>query len=395
MASKGRQGYFRVSSATLEKIAKLGKPELLIGFLVLARFSNGAPPQGIAPHTISCSGANAMKQYVGLSEATSKGVIDALVEAGFLVRATDADKAAFAGAKFRPTYQLCQGAIDLDLPHAFVDGLVGYEASSPLRRIREAGVRPERAESLSMLSQADCQLDALTLLLSIYKNTGMVAYGGLHPRSTFRKWETKSKRRRDEGGFEWMAEPEEDRAYIDFMRQSLPHVSAVGKDKGQLSDLHKGRFWNAWEHIKDRGLIYEAVAMFDVDPGQNANARLICTLRVNDFHADSDRKGRNGTKVNVSNDPSLLKAMLNVGEHTLHFYTHPEYPYGADGQSRSDPESLRLTWPDKSGHIIGIWRPRFRAINADAGSWLDVENEGIASTAQRIFSLRDIKVERI
>lgn len=387
MASKGRQGYFRVSSVTLETIAKLGKPELLIGFLVLARFSNGAPPQGIAPHTISCGGANAMKQYAGLSEATSKGVIDALLEAGFLMRATDADKAAFAGARFRPTYRLCQEAIDLDLPHAFVDGLAGYETSSPLRRLREAGVRSECAESLSQLSKADCQLDALTLLLSIYKNTEMVAYGGLHPRSTFRKWETKSKRRRDEGGFEWMAEPEDDRAYTDFMRQSLPHVPVAGKSKGQLSDLHKGRFWNAWAHIKDRGLIYEAVAMFDVDPGENANARLICTLRVNDFHADSARKARNGTKVDVSNDPSLLKAMLNVDERTLHFYTHPAYPYDSNGQSRSDPESLRLTWPDKSGHLIGIWRPRFRAINADAGSWVDVENEGIAGMAQRISTL--------
>lgn len=381
--AKQKQGYFRTSSQSIQYLAKKGKPELLIGFLVLARFSNGAPPDGIDPHTISCCGGNAMKTHAGLSEATARGVIDALQEEGIITPVTEKQKAVFQGGRFRPTYEIHQGVIDLDLPNAFVEGLTGAEVTPPLRRMRAASILSGYTQTLAGLSTAEIQLDALMLLLNIYRNTMMTQYGGLKPTGIYRGWETKSKRKRVEGYCEWMAEPDAEsteRAYIPFMESSLPHIHL--KKKGELSDIFKSRFWNAWGNIKSQGLVYEAITMYDTDPGKNDKARMICTLRVNDFHADSGRTGKVGKNIDASPDLSLFKAMENTASRALNFYTHPDYPH-AHGE---ETEQLRLAWPDKNGHVIGIWRPRFRATNPDTGAWMDVEKDGINRVAAEILA---------
>ncbi len=392
MPKQLKSGYFRINYQTFLNLANTQKPDLVTGFLVLARFTNGTPPPRFAPHTITCAGANAMKTYAGLSEATGKGVIDALLEEGLITKITDEQKSAFQGTPFRPTYVLHQGEHDLDLPNSLVDGLKGTDAASALRRLKDAELCEDHRTSLRDLSKAEIWLDALMTLLAVYRHTSMTEFGGLNAGAAYRLWQTKSKRLKEEGYVEWMSEPDQDsepdRAYSSFMRACLPHLLPATDPATALEPVHKHRFWNAWQNIRNKGLIYEAVTMFDKNPAHTPNVRLICTLRVNDFHAD---KGRNKTaswrEGALTIDPSLLQDMKDKAARTLHFYTNPLEPYDAEGGGRQDTECLRLSWPDEEGHIVGIWRPRFRAISNDTGAWLDAEKAGIAQVAAQLLSI--------
>lgn len=320
-----------------------------------------------------------MKDYAGLSEATGKGVIDELIELGVIKSASSDTKIQYEGLRHRPMYEILNAENDLELPNALVEGMDDGRVTSPLKRIKVASVL-RRASGLDELSKNSLRLDCVMLLLTLYEFNSMASFGGVSPRSILRKWETKSQRKTADGLYEWMSEPDEESTvatYLDFMVSSLPHLASIAPKKtDKINDLFRDRFWNAWDNIRQMSLIYEAVTMFDANPVTDQNSRIVCTLRVNDYHADSKEDG----------DPSLIKTMKNVGDRALHFYTNPEAPYDASGQSRQDDESLRLSWPDKSGHIVGIWRPRFRVINSDAGTWFEAELEAIEQASNRIKS---------
>lgn len=390
MGKQYKSGYFRLNRGALQSLSGMKRAEIIVGYLILSRFTNGAPPPGFAPHSVSCAGVNAMKTYGQLSEATGKGVINTLLEAGLITIATDEQKNAFRGTRFRPTYELQGNIPDLDLPNSLVDGLKSVETASPLKRIKNVELFHPRQTTLRDIAKADLWLDTLMTLLAAYAHTSMKTQGGLSVNTISRIWHTQSKRLKPEGYFEWMSEPDIDAldtAYLWFMRECLPHLSDEWGPNDELADIHKHRFWNAWENIKDKGLVYEAVAMFNADPTSHTGTHLICTLRVNDFHAD---KGRGKTASwrlgSNTNDPSLLTEMIGKASKALHFYNHPDMPYDVYEQGRQDGESLRLSWPSDKGHIVGVWRPRFRAISSDTGAWLDIEKLEISNVVEQLLS---------
>ena len=347
--------YFKTSFATLQEIARSGRSEDVAGFLVLARHASGLPHAGYEPYKLSGAGINSIHEKAGLSEETARGVVERLKEHG-VIRAVSAEtKKAF----FHARWEIVQGELDCDLPHALTDAFDGGATDSALRRLRKhRPVSPSYAQMLTDVSDTELRLDALMTLLALYRRTSMHTFGGISPRCIFRQWDLKSQTAKL-GSIRWGAEPDRQSAYPWFMAECLNQQPA-GK-KGELTDAQISRFWNAWEVIKATGLVYEAVALFDVSPSNNDKAQLVCTLRVNDYHAGSTIK---------SGDPSLLRELEDLSGSRFAYYT----PAVND---RGEPEAMWVLLPDKRGALVGVWRPRFRARNQDAGAWIDHEKEAI------------------
>lgn len=374
-----RLSYFKISFATLRQIAQMGRFEYVAGFLVLARHASGQATANFPPYKLSGAGLKSIHEKAFLSEETARGVIETLKEGGFIREASAEAKKESRLAR----WEIVQGELDLDLPHAFVDPMPGGKVNTPLKRLKETKADATYVDKLTGVPSTELRLDALMLLIGIYKESNMEVFGGLNPLCAFRDWEVKSRTAKD-GRFRWGAEPEESstaRAYTRFMEECLAHsfkapppTNSRQKSKPALvaPDNLKERFWSAWSAIRGSGLIYEAVCLFDVNPRENKQARLSFSLRINDFHAGSITKSR---------DPSLLGSFEASTGTELAFYT-------AEANDRGEPESMWFMLPNKHGHVTGIWRPRFRAHNKDVGAWHDGEVERI-SEVLGAFSIQD------
>lgn len=354
--------YFKTSYATLQALAQHGSYEDVAGFLVLARHASGLRHAGYEPYKLSGAGINGIHEKAGLSEEQARGVIERLRQHGVIRPVSAETRRAFHHAR----WEIVQGPLDLDLPHALVDSGKAGAADSALKRLRRhRTVEPHLAEHLANVSDTELRLDALMLLLSLYRSTSMCTHGGVAPYRIWREWDVLSKTPR-EGGVRWGAEPVDVSACEYFMAEALPHIPC-GKT-GLAEDRHQYRFWNAWAVIQSTGLVYEAVCRYDTMPGDNPHARLLHTVRVNDFHAGAIAK---------TGDPSLLRTMENASGARLGFYTPA-------GNARGDREALWVMLPDDRGALWGVWRLRFRASNPDTGAWFEQENEAIDTVFRQV-----------
>lgn len=361
-----RSGFFKVSMNTLRDIARKTKnADLLAGFLVMARHGSGNIIADYPAFTFTGAGVNGIKTKVGVGEARANGILDQLLRHGLIKRAPEnISKKHFREAR----YELIQGDKDLELPHSFVDGLGrGKVADSPLKRCKDVIITDSHADKLKKVALDDVQLDVLVLLLEIYKATNMAQYGGINPSLLFRPWRIETIRDKN-GNFEWYATPKPSHTLAtgDIFQHSAKTLLKGKTQSLEYPDNLPERFWNAFHNLKDKGLIYEAVTMLDTAP-DNPKAKAICTIRVNDYHASHEGQ-----------DPSLLGVANNVG-----FYTH-------ETNDRDEPEQIRFRWPNENGHLIGIYRPRFRAINSDTGIWLEEDNNACHRVAHK---LQEQKVE--
>lgn len=359
--------YFKTSYATLKRIAQAGRYEDVAGFLVLARHASGLPHAGFEPYKLSGAGVNSIHEKAGLSEEAARGVIERLQTQEIISTPTAETKKAF----FHARWEISQGMLDLDLPHALTDSAKDGSTDSALRRLKKHRIAmPSYAKQLEEISDTELRLDALMTLLALYRDTAMCDFGGVKPRSIRRPWEVKSQSPKL-GAIRWGAEPED--KYVSnhaFMGECINHPPPrppwdQGKSKKiELTDGQKTRFWNAWNTIRETGLVYEAVALYDTAPAENDKARLQLTLRVNDYHAGATVK---------RGDPSLLRAMELLHGTRFAFYT-PKV------NEREESEAMWVVLPDRRGALVGVWRPRFRASTQDAGRWIDQENERIEAT---------------
>ena len=347
--------YFKTSYSTLQALARNGQYEDVAGFLVMARHASGLAIAGHPPYTLSGAGVNSVHEKASMSEEAARGVLERLQEAGIIKRVTDLPSHAHA------RWHVNQGDLDLDLPHAFVDTSKPTGAASVLRRIKDFKVRNAYAAKLEGLSTNDVRLDALMLMLAVYRHTRMEAFGGIDPKCVLRQW-TLHSRTKSAHTWRWGAEPDSvNTAFLSFMEQALVH-RITSKGAANAKEVQWARFWNAWANLVDAGLIYEAVCLYDAEPATNESARMMMTLRVNDYHAGA---------ISKTGDPSLLRS--------LEERTGADYAYYTPvGNERGEPEAMWVMLPTATGTLIGVWRPRFRASNSDTGAWIEKEEQAVA-----------------
>lgn len=346
--------YFKVSYQTLKSVASSGEYADVAAFLVMARHADGRPPAGLEPHRFSGAGVNAVHEKGGLSEESARAAVLRLQRAG-VIRPVPPD---IKELSRRSRWEIQQDDLDLDLPHRVTDSIGPVE--SALRRIKTRAERPQN----SSRNDSQFRLDVLMTLLAVYQNTSMSQYGGLTPVLCSRQWEVLSHEEKL-GGIRWGCEPRDDIVRHRFVIQC---VAPGDIEDRSVSEKDVQRFQHAWKALKDLGLIYEAVSLFEVDPIQDATAQLYCTLRVNDYHAGATYK---------AGDPSLLRLLEIKYGTNLAFYTQAK-------NERDEEEAMWLILPFDSGALIGIWRPRFRPENQDVGRWLEQDAANTEKTLAAI-----------
>lgn len=157
-------------------------------------------------------------------------------------------------------------------------------------------------------------------------------------------------------------------AYHDFIREAMARLLPKKSKDGPPPEEVSTRFWNAWNTIRDTGLVYEAVCLYDTNPEPAKEGQLRFTIRVNDYHAGSIAK---------SGDPSLLRSLELSSGSRFAYYTPAD-------NDRGEAEAMWVVLPEKRGALVGVWRPRFRCANQDTGRWIDEENERIEATVAAI-----------
>lgn len=330
--------YFKTNFQTLANIAQLSGFDGLAGYLVLARHTTGRQILDYPPHLLSGAGVNSIHEKLGCSEVRAKSIIDTLVQTGFIQPAPSA--AQEASPKSSRWILPRQYPLDLDLPHNFVDApkIAEHAVTSPLRRLKK--MTPSKGQDKK---EANC--DGAMLLLAMYAKNEMQAFGGLPPTSTvYKDWEILSKTPQRGELFEWKAEAKEDMAYSSFIKIALPHA---------IDEERKNRFWQALNNLKEAGLIYEVISLL------SSENKLLASIRVNDFHAGS-------IVVQNDGDPSLMKLLEAAYNTQFAFF-----------DSKTNPETLKISLPLKDGYFSGIYRLRFRTSNKDTGIWHEEEKERV------------------
>ena len=345
--------YFKTSFKTLQAIAMQCGFDGLAGYLVLARHTTGRQVLHYPPHLLSGAGINGIHEKLGCSELRAKSILDSLIAKEFVVPApSDANAAAPRSAKWMLPHKY---PLDTDLPHDLVDEPTFAQhakVNSPLKRLKKLHALPNQTKS-------QANLDGAMLLMGIYSKTKMQAFGGLPSDSTvYREWKVLSKKAYNDKLYEWKAAPETQRAYIDFAKECLPHIS------GDESEVMP-HFWNALKNLTAHTrLVYEAVTLF-----HPTDKSILACLRVNDFHAGSNTHAQN---FGISGDSSLFKSLEAFHNTSLAFY------------DLEAGEDMRIVLPFGEGKIQGIYRPRFRTSNQDTGLWVEEENLRVADAFKKI-----------
>lgn len=353
--------YFQTSYKTIQRLARSGRYEDVAGFLVLARHATGEAHGDFGPYRLSGAGSNIIQSKARIGPEKARGVLHRLETAGIIRSASPEARKLFAHAR----WEIVQGELDLALPHAFVDRPKPPK-EGPTSILGRLGGVPSTSESdvePRELSKSMRHLDALMMMIAIYRHTDMRAYGGIAPALAHRRWSIQSRIPVPEcRGVRWGAEPDEDpyapppATWSD--NECLPHIPP---DDPKFAN----RIRSAWTLIVTAGLIYEAVSLYDADPFTNSMARLQFSLRINDFHAGSIKK---------SGDPAFLRA---VDGRKLGFYT----------PAQKGPDATEAMWvilPQDRGSLVGVWRPRFRAATPDVGAWVEQEEKAIEECLARL-----------
>lgn len=372
---KARDGYFRTSIKTLREIAKATESfQHVAGYLVLASFANGRPPEGLEAHRYTGAGTPSMLDRLTIGRDKTIKVRNDLMQGGWI-----ADVPKDFGQRKWARYKLTHQKLDLDLSHAIVDGLFanGNLVDSAIRRIEKCDFpkNEDMTDSDHHHASMLIRLDALMLMLELYAHTSMIQYGGVDPKQLCGLWHLKDV---SKDGFCLQEEPIEsnlDGAYYTWNVQPSGEWTASLHAEGYTALTHRDRFWSALRVLRDKGLFYKAVTLFEDDPVRVLNAIATVTLRVNDAHAD---KGRSG-------DPSLLSTYESLG-----WTDHGYYNLGYSPLNDYDTtEWMRVDLPNRKGQIVTIFRPRFRAWNSDNGQWKEKEQHQINQIVQHLENCDD------
>lgn len=375
--------YFQTEMSLLTRIAETTKDfNALAGYLALARHGNSQEQADPFRHT--GAGLNSLKTYGHMGDATAYNVEAKLREHGFI--------ALLPNPTNKARYALSHEVLDLALPWA----VVVDTWSSNRNTVQSVLTRLQK----SALTNTQ-KLDALMVMLNCYRADilRMADKGGIdHQKAIYREWEARVIPKAD--NLEWLANPKTDQAYTQFMRECLSY--RIPAKQKSLSDTDEQDFWRAWDTLKRLGLVYEAVAL------TQANGVFVCTLRVQDYHADTPTEAQPAQKIMVEKplDPTDREAMGRAifsgnWERPKVEKTIPAKPatqkdpsymrevgaeyafYAVAGQAfnQSEHDLLKAVLPGhvtaKHCRLVGVYRPRFRTSTPDMGQWIEADKEAI------------------
>ena len=363
------EGFFTVNLSQVDDMVRQGAgAEEVMAYLILAR--------GCGKDSSTTHGANSIANRTGLTHYKAEQSLEWLIESGHILKHEDTEKLIkidhilkHEGAERKKRlsrWQLTEpiDGHDLALANALVDGIGRGKDNPPLTRIyNEVGMGVHCVFP-------DARLDALMVLLHLYRHHLMADYGGVNPRAgIFRSWQATENSTGEqvvdvEGTNAALYEIEGSNStmYLKFAEEALSYVT----DKDEKSV----RFWDAFHNLEKLGFMYEVTQVWSGDPDKDKKAEPLYTLYIHDRHARES-------------EPYLSKDIHNAAIRRGAMDAYSEFPptrnnFFGDSENIVGTGRFRYIANKKVGGFpLGIYRLRFRAATKDAGKGMLAEKSRV------------------
>lgn len=378
--SKGE--FFTVNLNQIDAMVVAGAgAEEVMAYVVLARGVNRRRHIHQSTH-----GANSIANRTGMSYRRAESALDWLMEHGFIRKAPIPDNTNRTPKARLPRWILAEDTDlnDVYLANALTDGVGRGKNNPPLMRIYDEA----KGKSGTL---ADARLDALMMLLYLYRHNDMQECGGIDPRSgIYRQWVeaeniwgekvtnlegTNAALYEIKGGNNHM--------FKRFAKEALFYVDP--------DDEISERFWDAFRNLHRMGFMYEVTQVWSADPNgkDGRKAEPLYTLYVHDRHARES-------------EPYLQKEIHKAALRTGAMDEYTEFSHlgmeslGVDvveggnivGTGGHGTNRFRYIANRKTGAFpIGIYRLRFRPKTRDIGRGMQAEKQRIDSWIRSLRSL--------
>jgi len=363
--SRKTGGFFVVDLNILNMIVDAGGfADDVMAYMVLSKGVNRRHRPDKTDAFISTHGALSIRKQTGISYTKAEAAIQWLLEKGFIGKAVGESIPAQLGKgndrkhKSRWLIARTPEPQDIALANALVDGIGKGKNNPPLMRI----YNDIKLGKNCMV--ADSRLDAIMVLAQLYRHHTFADCGGINPRSgLYREWVAADNDLGEqvtelEGTNASLYEIEgtQNTVFNQFASAALFYI----KDDAE----RYARFWEAFNNLKDFGLLYEVTQIWDANPnGSNGRrAEPLYTLYVHDRHARES-------------EPSLQKAIHNLAFNAGAMDRYTEF-FDDDSNIKSGRHRY-IANSKTGGHPIGIYRLRFRAGTQDTGIGMAAEQNRV------------------
>lgn len=354
-------GFFTVNLSQVDSMVQQGAgAEEVMAYLVLAR--------GCGKNSSTAHGANSIANRTGLTHYRAEQSMEWLINGSYILKILKHE--GIEGKKRLSRWQLTEpmDGHELALANALMDGIGRGANNPPLTRIYN---------EVSMGNHCvlpDARLDALMVLLHLYRHHLMADYGGVNPRAgIFRSWQAAENFNGESvvdvdgtNAALYEIEGSNTTMYLKFAEEALLYVAD--------NEERNVRFWDAFRNLHKLGFMYEVTQVWSGNPEKDKKAEPLYTLYIHDRHARE-------SEPYLSSE--VHKAAMRRGTMSGYSFSTQDPWENVAGTGR-----FRFIANKKVGGFpLGIYRLRFRAGTKDTGKGILAEKSRVNNWATILSKL--------
>lgn len=355
-SSKKSGGFFTLNLYIVDRMVGQGAgAEEVMAFLILARGTGRNQPA-------STHGANSIGNRTGMTNYRSEQAIQWLVAHEYITKVTGSlDSAKKRASRWQINH--ATDVQDVALANALFDGIGRGKNNPPMARIYNEVQMGNHGVI------ADARVDALMVLLHLYRHHLLADCGGVNPRAgVFREWAAtdncNGNKVEDVDGTNaalYEISGSNNTVYLKFAAEAMFYV----EDEKERSL----RFWDAFHNLQNFGFMYEVLQIWSANPNADRKAEPLYTLYVHDRHARES-------------EPYLQTCIhqMAIRSGNLDWESLDVEMSEILGSGKFRYIAAKKT----GGFPIGIYRLRFRAATKDAGKGIAAEHRRVAEWSNAI-----------
>lgn len=368
------EGFFIVNLMQIDRMVSLGAvAEDVLAYMVLARGVNRRGDMRVSTH-----GAQSIFKRTGMSYTKAEAALEWLHENNLIHKPASETVLGKGVSKARTVKWVLtkhMDELDVALANTLIEGVGRGKDNPPLMRIYLGASMGKHGVV------ADARLDALMLLVHLYRHHTFADCGGVNPRAgIYSNWvaadnvegEQVTDIPNSNGALFEIASSEQVTMFTNFAAEALFYVEDI--------DERNLRFWDAFHSLTKMGFMYEALQIWSSNPnGTDKKARTaepLYTLYIRDRHARAS-------------EPYLQKVIHSTAFRTGAMDRYSEFTAWDYEESNLQSGRFRYIAHKKSGgYPIGIYRLRFRPHTLDTGRGLAAEQKRVNEWADSLMELR-------
>lgn len=349
-------GFFILNLFMIIQIAQSGGEfEEVAAYLVLTRGSG-------RNRIFSTHGANSISKRTGMSNYRAEQALIWLINNGFILKVeTDKNKPKARQSRYQLIEFPNAQVIDVPLANSLIDGIGSGKNNPPITRINN---EVKLGDDCNI---AYSRLDAVMLLLFLYRHHEIADFGGVNPKAgLYREYFSAQ----NSNGIEIENIEGTQAALFEIEGSDETLCGSIAIEAlfyiVDVSQMRQ-RFYSAFLNLKRLGFLYEVISIWNENPVNNIKAYPFYTLYIHDHHARV-------------NEPYLSTEIHNLAIRRKTLDSYEEFSNVGDIGSANIIKTGRFRFVAHQltgGYPIGIFRLRFRPWTRDCG-------RGIAEEQNRV-----------